>query len=161
MRYLLVILFSNIVLWSCSTPPDYPDEPVITFERISKDTLRQSDLNIDSLFLTFSYTDGDGDLGFSDSDTSQSIFVIDSRTGFIQDRYKLPEIPDQGTANGIFGEVKLMLYTTCCLFPQGIPPCSRPQAYPTDTVTFEVYMVDRAGNHSNTITTPPIILLCR
>lgn len=161
MRILTAIGILSLLILACATPPDYPDEPVITFERLSKDTLRQSDLNTDSLFLTFSYTDGDGDLGFTDADTNQSIFVIDSRTGFIQDRYKLPEIPDQGTANGIFGEVKILLYTTCCLFPQGIPPCSSPPAFPTDTVTFEVYMVDRAGNHSNTITTPPITLLCR
>lgn len=146
---------------SCTKPPDYPDEPVITFQSLSKDTLLQSDLNSDSVFISFSYTDGDGDLGFSDRDTNQSVFLVDTRSGFIQDRFKLPQIPDQGTANGIFGTVKMLVYTTCCTFPNGIPPCSAPSQFPTDTVRYEIYMVDRAGNQSNSIITPPITLLCR
>src|SRR5690606_32981380 len=94
---------------SYTKPPDYPDEPVITFQSLSKDTLLQSDLNSDSVFISFSYTDGDGDLGFSDRDTNQSVFLVDTRSGFIQDRFKLPQIPDQGTANGIFGTVKILV----------------------------------------------------
>ena len=161
MRIIIVAPFILAVFIGCSNPPDYPNEPVISFESISKDTLRQSDLNTDSLFVRISYTDGDGDLGFSSSDTNQSIFVTDVRTGFIQDRYKLPEIPDQGTANGIFGTITFLMYTTCCIFPQGIPPCSTPAAYPVDTVQYEIYIIDQAGHVSNKIKTPPITLLCR
>jgi hypothetical protein len=156
----ILLVVAILLVWACSKPPQYPDEPVIEFINLSKDTLSQSDLNTDSLFVRISYTDGDGDLGFSDKDTSQSIFIIDTRSGFIQDRFKIPQIPDQGTANGIFGEMRILLFTTCCIFPQGIPPCSSPRQFPTDTVVYEIYIVDRAGNESNRIQTTPITLLC-
>lgn len=159
-RYLTIVI-AAIFFISCSKPPDYPNEPEITFENISKDSMRQSNLNIDSLFVTFSYTDGDGNLGWPEDDNRQSVFVIDTRTGVVENTFKIPEIPDQGTANGIFGEMTLRLYTTCCIFPQGIPPCSSPAAYPRDSVSYEIYIVDRDGNESNRIQTPPITLLCR
>jgi hypothetical protein len=44
---------------SCVSEPEYPDEPAITYRSISKSTVQEGD----SLLLTFSFTDGDGNLG--------------------------------------------------------------------------------------------------
>jgi hypothetical protein len=127
---------------------------------MSKTTLTQSNLNVDSLFLTISFTDGDGDLGHEATDTSRNIYIKDLRTGKFQDRFKSPYIPEEGIGNGITGTIELLLFTTCCLFPDNIPPCSAPAEYPLDTVIYEISMRDRAGNFSNKITTEPIILAC-
>lgn len=160
MSRLLVYIFCLASINSCINAPDYPDEPIIEYVSMSKSTLTQSNLNIDSLFLTFSFTDGDGDLGHEASDTSRNIYIKDLRTGRFQDRFKSPYIPEEGIGNGITGDIQLLLFTTCCLFPDNIPPCSAPPQYPLDTVIYEISIRDRAGNFSNKITTEPIILSC-
>jgi hypothetical protein len=160
MLRLIGYIFFVVALNSCINAPDYPDEPVIEYVSMSKTTLTQSNLNVDSLFLTFSFTDGDGDLGHEATDTARNIYIRDLRTGKFQDRFKSPYIPEEGIGNGITGEIQLLLFTTCCLFPDNIPPCSAPPQYPLDTVIYEISIRDRAGNFSNKITTEPIILTC-
>ena len=160
-KYLIFLAFAMALAVSCSDPPDYPDVPEIEYLGLSRDTLIQGDLNIDSTILHLSFTDGDGDLGFDPDESEQSIFITDTRTGFVQDRFKIPKIPIQGSRNEIFGEIEVRIYTTCCIFPDQIPPCSAPNQYPVDSVVYEVYIVDRAGNESNRILTEPIILLCQ
>lgn len=155
-----IILLFILGLKACINAPDYPDEPVIEYIGVSKSSMIQDNLNTDSLFLYFSFTDGDGDLGHNPNDTSRNVFIRDLRTGNIQDRFKSPYIPEEGIGNGISGDMQLLLYTTCCLFPNNIPPCSAPSQYPIDTLIYEIYIKDRAGNVSNTITTEPIILRC-
>ncbi|GLR16285.1 hypothetical protein [Portibacter lacus] len=158
-RYIPYI-FVLFIFHSCINAPDYPDEPVIEYVGISKTTLNQNSLNTDSLFVTFSFTDGDGDLGHNPEDTTRNIFIKDLRTGNFQDKFKSPYIPEEGIGNGITGEIQLLLYTTCCIFPNNIPPCSAPQEFPLDTVTYEITIMDRSGNLSNKIVTEPIIVRC-
>jgi len=146
---------------ACINAPDYPDEPEIEYIGLSKSTLDQNSLNTDSLFVTFSFTDGDGDLGHEPADTSRNIFIKDLRTGNFQDKFKSPYIPEEGIGNGITGDIELLLFTTCCLFPDAsIPPCSAPDQFPLDTVIYEIFIKDRAGNESNKIKTEPIIIRC-
>ena len=161
-NYLLHILFVSLLfsMIQCVNAPNYPDEPVIEFLEFSKDSLFQGSLNSDSLFLKFSFTDGDGDFGNEADDTEQNIFIIDNRTGLFHDQFKSPLIPKQGSNNGIVGEVTIRLFTTCCLFPEGIPACDNPPQYPYDTLSFEIFVVDRAGNESNHIVTEDLILIC-
>ncbi len=157
----LNILFLIILSFcGCITSPDYPIEPVIEYAGVSKTFMTQNNLNTDSLYLYLTFTDGDGDLGHQPEDTTRNIFIIDSRTGNIQDKFKSPFIPEEGVGNGISGDIQLLLYTTCCLFPENIPPCSAPTKYPTDTIVYQIYLKDRAGNISNTIQTEPIVILC-
>ena len=155
----LQILFV-ILIASCVSAPDYPVEPVIEFMGMSKNTMVQSTNNTDSVFVFISFTDGDGDLGYGVSDTMTNVFVIDSRSGFIQDRFKTPEIPPEGANNGISGTLRLLLYTTCCIFPGGIPACATPPQFPTNTFHYQIFIKDRAGNESNIINTSDIILFC-
>ena len=149
-----------MLITSCVTSPDFSDVPEIEFLGLSQPSLVQNSLNTDSLFVSFTFTDGDGDIGFEADVFQQNIFVIDNRTGDTYDSFKAPEIPEQGSSRGIEGEVRLRLFTTCCLFPNNIPPCESPDAFPTDTLTLDIFIFDRAENRSNTITTTPIILFC-
>lgn len=140
---------------ACLKPPDYALEPQIEFVSLSKNIMQQgTSSQVDSLVLVFSFTDGDGDVG------SESIVVIDNRTGNNHALFNFPDIPPQGKDNGISGEVELDFPTTCCIVPNQFIACERSTDYPRDTVTFDIYIKDRAGNESNRITTPPIVLLC-
>jgi hypothetical protein len=120
----------------------------------------QNSLNTDSLFIRIGFKDGDGDLGSLPNSSNNNIVVIDNRTKEIFDRYKIPEIAEQGSQNGIEGEISIKLFTTCCIFPDNIPPCVSPLQYPTNAINFSIYMLDDSGNVSDTITTPFITLLC-
>lgn len=159
---LLFIVFLT-AFTACISPPDYPIEPKITFQNLSKNTMRQGELGTeDSLFVTFSFTDGDGDLGTPDVDKDTSrilnVFLTDKRTNTPAERFRLPYIPEQGAGNGISGDIRLLLFTTCC---NVLPPCEASTTKPIDTLVYEIYIKDRAGHESNRIQTAPIYLQCK
>lgn len=154
---LLIFILGITILVSCVRKPDFPIEPQLTFVGMNDNVMVQNSFNTDSLIVTFSFTDGDGDIG---SDTS-NIFVVDTRDQFKAASFFVDDLPEEGASRGIEGEISLTIYTTCCIFPDGTPPCQASLQYPTDTLQYEIYMVDRAGNESNRIRTNPIIILCQ
>lgn len=154
----MAALFIGVMAVNCITRPDFPIEPVIEFVSMNDNQMVQNSFNTDSIQVTFSFTDGDGDLGDQDS---LNIFIRDNRDQFITSKYRLPELPPEGAQRGVRGEITLTIYTTCCIFPDGTPPCEASLQYPTDTLRYDIYIRDRAGNISNTISTNPIIILCQ
>jgi len=149
-----------ILVISCATPPEYPDEPTLEFVSMSRTVLNQANVisNNDSLLLTLAFTDGDGDIGAEDGDTSE-IRYIDLRQNFEQTPLKIPFVGLQGVGQGISGEIFAILPTTTCLFDDGrFPGTSAPGE--TNEVIYEMWIVDRAGNESNRIELPPITLRC-
>lgn len=169
----ILSLFSlaSIALFSCVDPPDYPDEPVIEFLSLSKSSVLQSNLDNDTLAITFSFTDGDGNLSFSGISSEQDIFVRESRApDSLVTGLKIPQIPAQGANNGISGEITFFLFNNptsefCCSTDEHplAEPCN-PFSYPvgaTTTVHYTIQIRDRAGNYSNEIRTDDITILCR
>ena len=154
----LFLLFLS--LSHCAIDPGFSDIPEIEFVSFSKDTLIQNSLNTDSLFLTIAFRDGDGDLGSGDQSVMENIILTDERTGVIFDRFVVPEIPVSGISSGIEGEIIMKVFTTCCVFPDGTPPCLSPPAFPTNELSFEIQMIDDSGNRSNSLLTDSVILLC-
>lgn len=156
---LVVILLIGIIL-SCTKPPDYPDEPVITFERFSKTVIEQGNAGTrpDTLELVIGFTDGDGDIG-SDS---INVFLTDSRNG-AREIFRINPIPKQGTGNGISGEIMIKMPNRiyfCCTFPNTTNTCFPSKEYPEDTVSYSVQIKDRAGNLSNKVQTSALTILC-
>lgn len=145
---------------SCVNAPNYNDVPEIEFIAFSKTELEQGSINNDSLTLIISFQDGDGDLGLRPETAERNLFLIDNRTDDIFNSFKTPVIPEEGVGNGVSGEMRILLFTTCCVFPDNIPPCESPDLYPNNELSFTVYITDRAGNESNRIVTPVINLLC-
>ncbi|MBB4080967.1 hypothetical protein GGR28_003608 [Lewinella aquimaris] len=159
-RFFLWLLAASFVLASCVNPPDYPDEPVIVYEGVSKNTIYQfTNGPRDSITIQFSFTDGDGDLSTQDS---ADIFYQDSRfPGLPPTPLAFPVIPTEGTGNGISGDVFFTLINTaqvCCVFNDRF--CVADERYPVDTLSYLIYIQDRAGNRSNTIKTEQIQVLC-
>lgn len=159
------------VFQNCVRPPDYPAQPVIEFVSLSPDIMLQKAFfaKPDSVTttVTFSYTDGDGDLGYPDDDPTTSVIVRDARTPQLTKEYQLPYVDEQGAGNGISGEISLNIPIVCCI-PEPLngiplPSCDTlsPSGQLRDTVVFIIQIKDRAGNLSNTIETAPLILICR
>ena len=161
-RFVLWLCTAGLVLAlaACVNPPDYPDEPIIQYEGISKDSIYQfTNGPEDSLVIQFSFTDGDGNISTEDS---ADITIIDSRFPTFENSLAFPVIPNEGTGNGISGDVFFTLINTgqsiCCRFNDFI--CAEDPAYPVDTFSYSIYIVDRDGNRSNTIQTEQIKVLC-
>lgn len=156
-------LFFITFLLACTQPPDYPVEPVLEFNSLSSPSMQQGSQLIDTVYMTFNFTDGDGDIG--NLDDSLDVFLIDPRfpDGTNVNTFRLPYVPPQGTGNGISGEISVQLPPTCCTYPAGVAlPCTPNVAqYPTDSVAYEVYIYDRAGNESNHIFSSPLTIICQ
>jgi len=158
----IVILGISVLIFGCINAPDYSDTPAIEFVSFSNTSMKQAPLNSDTTVVTLTFTDGDGDLGFELGTAGENIFVIDNRTGEFYDRFRIPAIPPQGANNGVSGTINMVLLNTCCIFPpqDSIPACESPSQYPTNQLTYTIYMEDRAGNRSNEVVTPAIELRC-
>jgi hypothetical protein len=162
MSILLVLAF---LFQYCVQPPDYPIEPIITFKSLSKKQMPQRNLGTDSVAITFSFTDGDGDLGFEDNENS--IFLTDTRDNVEKLPYSIPFVGLQGVGNGISGDITVIFANnlTCCIYSidSGRIPCDTsfrvPDAF--DTLSFKIRIKDRAGHFSNTIETDPLYLKCK
>lgn len=149
---------------SCREKEEYPLEPVLEFANfISYRTYE----DIDSLgILTISYTDGDGDLGMPPWDTGVnffvSYFVMDNgelkpgtrynpSTGEIDTinfNARIPILAPDDYSGWIKGEIE-----------DTINPLSNPTSSKLlDTIMFEAQVVDRAGNKSNVVQTPLIVV---
>jgi hypothetical protein len=154
-----VIVILCLSIFSCTEPPDYPNEPTIEFLSLSRNTMEQSQFNDDSLTITFGFTDGDGNLGSDPSEPFVDVFLTDDRDGFLANQYRIPFIPEQGVGNGISGEISIVAFSTCCI-TEVFPPCFVTPSIPTDTLTYSIQIMDRDSNFSNVIKTSPIILGC-
>lgn len=157
---LLLLLSTLFIAFSCANPPNYPDTPVIGYLGVNQTSVYQGiqGLESDTLELFISFTDGDGDLSFQDS---SDIFLYDSRIPTIARLARIPFIPEEGTGNGIRGELTIRTLSDnggiCCI-ANGIS-CSTDN--PTDTFSYEIQIRDRAGNYSNKVRTETITILCQ
>ena len=135
---LVVLIFS-----SCNKDEDsLSNVPQLTFESISPTTIQEFR---GPITFSISYQDGDGDLGENDSDT-KNLFLQDLRNGITYE-YRIQELAPQGADIAIIGTIDIVLNTI------SITDGSNEQE-----VTFNIYAVDRAGNSSNAITSPPLTI---
>ncbi len=149
---------------SCTRPPDYPIEPVIEFVSLSKNTFSQRLGGADEITLTLRFTDGDGDIGSADRNrNNEDIIITDTRDGGPEAPNHLVEVPPAGANNGISGEIYIKLLGTCCIYPITGPdiPCEpATTSFNRDTLIYEIFIKDRAGNESNILTIEPIYITC-
>ncbi len=167
-----------LILCSCHKPVEYPVEPRIEYQGFTYL------FNADSTFsgegvVSFSYTDGDGDLGLDDGDTLPPF-------GFNDTYYYNMVIDYLKCENGVFVKTPLLsphvpahpadtlvLYDTVTFNARfkRLRDSEDPKAIsgtmeykltvqnpfsPNDTVRFEIHILDRALHESNVIQTEPI-----
>ena len=131
-----------IFLGSCLNPPDYSVIPEIEFDSISSTFIKAGQ---DSVTFFIAFTDGDGDLG---SEETPNLFLLDNRTGY-PDSVKVPHLTPEGNVKAISGIIAYTRSSFNCIPGKA-----------SDTVYYSIYMEDRAGNKSNVIITPSIVMEC-
>ena len=145
-----VLLLISFFIGSCSDEDQYPVIPEIKFKSLEKYVNVSGN---DSLILSFTFTDGDGDLGTPVSDvTTRDIFarLFELKNGvFIEAvlnaplEYRLPYLEPRGNNNSLKGEVRINIDYNIL--------------QPNDTIYYKVFIKDRAGHTSNEINTSTII----
>lgn len=167
LRFLLYLL-PVFLLTACVKAPEFPNEPVIKFESLSKVRINQANANLpkDSIRIHLTFTDGDGDLGQNGSDSVQ-IILTDSRSNGrilapLLIPLSLPDIPAEGTGNGISGDIFITFENEA----QSIPCIANRRLFaqvpelPFDTVSYTIQIRDRADNLSNIVRTDLIEIVC-
>lgn len=139
----LVICLGGMACETVSDDPVFDLTPSIEIVELSADTLIQFQ---DQLSIRISYEDGDGDIGSEDPDVN-TIFVKDARLENYEPYYVAPIAP-LGSNVSITGTLLLMLSKTFVLGNAD-----------QEVTTFDIYLVDQAGNQSNTIQTTPITII--
>ena len=175
---LTTILFLALAVASCQKKVEYPVEPQIAYEGFTYL------FNADSTFsgegvVSFSYTDGDGDLGLDEGDTLYPF-------GFNDPHYYNMVVDYLKSVNGVFVKTPLLsphvptnpadtlvLYDTVTFNARfrRLRDSEDPKAIsgtmeykltvqnpfsPDDTIKFEIHILDRALHESNVIQTEAI-----
>ena len=152
----------SVVYISCKKTKTYPPEPFLEFVSFTK---IQNTAGADATgILKVRFTDGDGDVGLSEQDTLAPfnkegeyfynffITYFEKQKGVYQEidlkpsnNSRVPLLNPDEEDKGLEGDIEIELFIN--------NPFS---VY--DTIRFDAYLVDRALNRSNTITTGDIII---
>ena len=141
MRNLIYILIIGL-LFSCTKDDTFSVVPTIEFKSINPSIAQEY---IDDINIIISYTDGDGDLGENNPDV-YNLFVVDNRNG-IEYKFRIPELSPNGNEIAIEGNFNIKINGS------GITNSSTSQQ-----VNYDIYVTDRAGNFSNTVSTSSITI---
>lgn len=139
-------LFSLLLLvCGCTKKSDEPPfsiKPEIRFVSMKPQTVIAGR---DSVAFQIEYQDGDGDLGDSKAD-AQNLFLTDTRIHAVYP-YRIPRIVPSDTKVPIKGS-----------FTFSLPNTFLTDSVPSQQTTFTIRIRDRAGNESNTLTTPALTI---
>ena len=175
---LIGLLFLAWVAFACQKPVEYPIEPKIEYQGFTYL------FNADSTFsgegvIAFSYTDGDGDLGLDDGDTTYPFgyhdpyyynMVVDylkyENGEFVKKPLLSPHVPtspadtlvlyDTVTFNARFKRLRDSEDPKAISGTMEYKLTVQNPLSPNDTIKFEIHIVDRALHESNAIQTEAI-----
>jgi hypothetical protein len=158
MRFLLFIAIASIALSSCKKDK-YTTAPQISFISLSPSYFRSADLGFSGPVLSLQLTDSEGDLGLNPYEDTCFVYVknlsipnnTDSVPFFETDSIPFPDL------SGISSQKNLDVKMDVEL--RNIRYSDNPNRPFTDTIYFEVYVKDFAGNKSNVIKTPTPLYL--
>ncbi len=151
---LLILLAPLAFLFQkCQKAPDFSVVPSIAFVSFNHTQIHPDK---DSLKITFSFKDGDGDLGYNSGQNTNgdtTIYITDIRVDKTDYTYifDMPYITAKGSYKQISGNFTIDMISDC--------HC-RPDHATADTVSYKIKIRDRAGHVSNTIQTPQVFLIC-
>ena len=129
--------------------------PHIEFLGLQRDTVAPGSIK-DTVYLAFHFTDGDGDLGNPPQSGKYDVFLKDSRdSAFAIQQYFFPDIPDDAIdpIDGLKGDGIIAI--------RGVTIPLRADTLHVrhgDTLTYRMWVKDRADHSSDTITTTPIYI---
>ena len=144
-RFLLILIsLGTGLFWSCERPDvnisDVPEIEILSAGPLEVRAFR------DSIVFEIGYTDGNGDLGTND-DTQRNVFVTDNRID-VTHEFRVQQLAPDGANIAITDTFLITLPNT--LLTGGNTE---------EKVKFSIYVVDQAGNESNTVESPEIKVL--
>ena len=144
---ILLLIISTGILGSSGCQKD--DDPfankVPTIELLSLTPQMVVEFQ-DSLVFNIKYRDNDGDLGENDPNV-KNLFITDNRIGIVYD-YRIQQLAPTGSAIAIEGTLQVVLNSVA----------RTDTSLAQQSATFSVYVKDRAGNKSNTVTSGAITI---
>ena len=151
-----------MTLVACVKSPDFDSKPIIEFIEIINNEIRQSS-QADSVIFVIYFEDGEGNLRPSDGMTP-NVFLIDDRDSTLAFSFASPDIPREGSGNGIRGTLRLnaniLQGDICCIYPFGQPPCTPSMPLQTDSIFYDLFLFDANGNKSNVVKAGPLLIIC-
>lgn len=143
MRKFYLILFGFGFLGACTVENEIPNKPEISIVSVSPTEITEYQ---DVIKVVLAYTDGDGNLGFSNPD-SNALRVWDDRLS-APDWYHVQPLAPVGENISIQGELTVNLSGTFVLSSSANQ----------ETTRFRLKIKDRNGNWSNEVITPIITI---
>ena len=135
-RSIILVCFAAL-FFSCKKEViEISEVPSITFNSLSPSSIQEFD---GPIVFTINYVDGDGDLGENTAGI-KNLFLKDNRNNLVYE-YRLQQLAPDNSNIAIQGSLSIELVNTA------ITNDSNEQ-----TATFDIYVIDRAGHRSNTIT---------
>ena len=162
----------SCTLYSCVKAPSYSIIPHIEFVSVSSSFIPNGKTDT----ITFSFTDGDGDIAHAGSDQNTplpaccsdtcsypsnfNIFLIDNRGNKCIYYFQSPDLRPAGKYKDISGNMQVLqaIYTSKCFACAS--DCKTQNNYALDTVIYSIVIRDLAGHFSDTIQTTPILTSC-
>jgi hypothetical protein len=108
--------------------------PTIELESVSSNSIAEGD----PLTFTIKYTENHAD--------AHNLFMTDNRVGVTYE-YRIRELAPSGSSLIIRGNLDIILNSTAIT-----------NGSSSQSVTYSIYVIDRAGNQSNTVTTSDITI---
>jgi hypothetical protein len=142
MRYTFIISILLLLTIAACNKNKYATIPTLKFKSVNTKTLH----NGETIRFILSFTDAEGDL--QDSIFVQKIPLNCARGGFKQ-LYKVPQFPATKNQKG----------DILISFDYPSPAFLGPQCNKNDTSVFKFVLKDKAQNKSDTITSPPIVII--
>ncbi len=139
----LVVYALFLMICSCKKE----ETTIVTTPELEFLSVTPSDLKEYQQPLVFiiHYKDGDGDLGENNASV-KNLFLIDNRIG-LKYEYRLQQLAPDNSPISISGNFKVELNTVAITDGSSI-----------QNGTFSIYVIDRAGNKSNVVTSSTIVI---
>jgi hypothetical protein len=140
-KYFLLICIVAL-LYACKKDKKiYSDVPEINLISVSSTSVAEGD----PVTFVISYVDGDGDLGENTANV-YNLFLTDTRVN-VTYKYRIKQLAPDNANIIIKGNLDVLLGSTAIT-----------DSSDSQSVIYKMYVVDRAGHQSNTITCSPITI---
>lgn len=142
MKQLLLLLFTATAfgLSSCNETAEISEVPEISFVSVVPNVVTEYQ---DSLVFTISYLDGDGDLGQNNTD-NDNLYIQDSRNQ-VAYGFRIQQLAPDNANISIQGNLNVTLPNTAIV-----------NGNASESVTYTIWVVDRAGNESNRVSSSTV-----
>lgn len=139
-RNALFLFGAALLFAACDTDPEISEIPEISFESVVPNVVTEYQ---DSLYFTISYRDGNGDLGENNTDEN-NLFIQDSRND-VTYGFRIQQLAPTNSDIIIQGNINVTLDNTAII-----------DGGASESVSYTIWVVDRAGNESNRISTSTV-----